>query len=692
MNDLIYIDIKHQVFWLSYEYLRMYNISENSFMNWSKRDVCKRKYIDGRAYINYDTIPVPSRSKLPNKEGMKVEYNRLHHSVMEERYYGYLQEATKSFRVGYWRNQILSRYPELNIEKLLEFAIRASVFEEVLRIDNTIRSRSKDHSALFYAFNRIYPNKGYTHRSRFCMAMEKARNEGILSVAVDTRALRKFEPRYKEDYQGLALALLSDPRAFDVTDCYDMFVEGCQYMKVEKTPSWDWFRLFWRKNKNIILPERDGKTMHEKEAANYAKIILALYSGDQWQMDGWDIPVYCKKRNEKGGWEYFVRYVLFVVMDAHSRKIIGFDVAESENTETILTSLDMAVRNTKTLPKELVADNHSWNKTKEAANLKEIAEKLGMIWTIDSNPRRKAILERTFRTLGDKHFKRYYGYLGQGIKSKIKNGITQQELKDFYSQPKNMPTFDQLCAQVWCIIQDYNDKVKKNLGESPNARYAKSEQPNSIQVDDPTRLKMFIRVSEHKISHGQIVIKRGMHTYEYQLPAKYSVEYNGKTVGVRYADFDLIYLYDIETDKCFCSVYRKLEIHGAIANQTETDTENLFKNSGRIKGINSQKRKKKESIYNEGNTINPNFIATANKQKTPKDVLKQVEHDNDLRSFMADKNINPETISDFPEVKSIYIDIPKKKEEKSPFWVENNEIRTITIEELAKAGNFHQSK
>ena len=173
------------------------------------------------------------------------------------------------------------------------------------------------------------------------------------------------------------------------------------------------------------MPSRQGKSAHDKETANYAKIIPALYSGDQWQMDGWDIPVYCKKRSEKGGVEYFVKYVLFVVMDVHSRKIIGFDVAESENTETILTALDMAVRNTKTLPNELVADNHSWNKTKEAASLKDITEKLGMIWTIDSNPRRKAILERAFRTLGDKHFKRYYGYLGQGIKSKMKNGTSR---------------------------------------------------------------------------------------------------------------------------------------------------------------------------------------------------------------------------------------------------------------------------
>jgi hypothetical protein len=255
-----------------------------------------------------------------------------------------------------------------------------------------------------------------------------------------------------------------------------------------------------------------------------------------------------------------------------------------------------------------------------------------------------------------------------------------------------MLTFDQVCALAGVVVFEYNRKVKKSLKESPDNRFAKSEQPNSIQVDDFTRLQMFIRVSEHKVSHGQIVIKRGMHTYEYQLPAKYSVEYNEKTVGVRYSDFDTVYLYDAETDRSICSVSRKLEIRGAIANQAETDTEKLFKNSIRIKGINSQKSKKKESIYNEGNTINPNFMESANAMKIPKDVLKQVKQDNDLRTFLTDKNVSSETISDFPAVKSLYVSEPAKKDEKSPFWVKNNEIRKITIEELAKATNFHQSE
>jgi hypothetical protein len=54
-------------------------------------------------------------------------------------------------------------------------------------------------------------------------------------------------------------------------------------------------------------------------------------------------------------------------------------------------------------------------------------------------------------------------------------------------------------------------------------------------------------------------------------------------------------------------------------------------------------------------------------KKSQKTCLKQVEPDSDLRTFLAGKNVNPETIPDLPEIRSIRIDVVKGKEEKSPF-------------------------
>ena len=669
MSNTIRIDVKHQVFWLSYEYLLKYGISEYVISKWSIRDVCKRTYIDGRAYINYDTIPEPSRAKLPSKEKIKREYNRYKTVDDENRFFGYLQEAHDGLRSAYWRNQIVEKYTGLSDMKMTEFARRASVIEEAVRIHNCGFRKSAGNTALYHAFNRIFPENGYKYMSGFNRSLDKAKKEGILSVAVDTRSLRKFETKYKEDYQAAAISILSDPRGFDVIDCYDRFKDACMYLKTENIPSWGWFRLNYKKHRSIIDPYRQGKAAYNRRNGNYAKLIQALHAGDQWQADGYTIPVFCKKLKANGGWEYFIRYTLFAVMDSHSRKIIGFEVAESENTTTILNGLEMAVRETSVLPAELVTDNHAWNKTGEAANLREITKKLGMIWTVSSNPRRKVILERAFKTLGDKHFKEYYGYLGQGIRSKVKNGIIPQEIKDQYSKPQNMLTYDQLCAIVVCVVKDYNNKFKKTLGV-PDERYTKSDQPNAIKVDVFKRAEIFTRELKYKVSNNQIVIKRGTDTYEYQLPAKHSDDYNGKTVGVRYSDLNEIYLYDSETGNPICKLERKsrMEIHAATVNQTEKDKENLFKHSGRIKGVNNKRERRKATIFDEGNTINPALIEHVNEMRIPKDVLKQVKQSADLQIMLREKNIYPETIQDLP-ASNVFQSAERKREKnkQSPF-------------------------
>lgn len=675
MNN-IHLDTKHQTIWLSYEYLRDKNIPEGSFMNWSKRNVCKRKCINGKAFINYDTIPTPTRSKLPTKEEIKAEYKREKLKKLEQIILARLKEAYSSHNVVKWRNEIVDSY-ELTLQKATEFARCAAVLEEMLAIEHD--SLGNILQTLFYAFDQIYPGK-YKRKNRLCMALKKAREEGVLSVAVDKRIYSKRPAKYGDLHKYWAEYLLSHNKGYEIVDAYSMLQEVCTKENVD-TPCFSWFKRYYYANKNRIDQNRAGKTAYDKDNANYAKIIPALYAGDQWSIDGWRLPVFCKRRNEDGGMDYFYRYTLFAVLDTYGRKIVGYRIAESEDTETILKGLETAVKETGILPHEIVADNHSFNKTKEAGNIKEEFDKLGVTWTVDSNPRRKAILERTFRILGDKYFKRQYGYIGQGIRSKIKTGITQQELKDIYNKPENLLTYDQIVALTVYIIDQYNKSIRRSLGESPNDRYAKSEQPHSTPIDLFTRMTLFNRKTEHQVRNGQITIKRGQHVYEYQLPAEYSVQYNGKTVGVCYSDFDNIYLFDLETEQGICSVPQKMAIHGAIANQTEKDKEALAKNAGRLKGVNSKKRKQRESLFDSANSINPDAYEAINKITTPKDILESIRRNYELRDKMYEHGTYLETVPALPVIDEM-LDTsmkPIKKENKHPFHVGNNEIKKITI-------------
>jgi len=672
----IYISSKR--IWLCHEYLLNIGVSEGTLNNWSVRGTCDRIYRDnGRVYVAYDTIPSATKAKLPNAEELYKERDQWFKDAYSNLINREIEQAYNCINIAKWRNIILKEY-DLPIEKAVEYGRKASVMEKIVELNRQWK-RAGTLEYIFKAYKRLYPDS-YSTKSRLCTAIKRAREEGILSVVVDKRMKNSgVSEKYGELHKKYAFAALGHAKGYTQPQAYEVFEELCEAYSLV-TPSYRWFQGYYYENRHLIDECAIGKSAWDKDNANYMKIIPALYVGDQWQMDGWRIPIYCKKRNEKGGTEYFVTYNLFAVLDAHSRRIIGYDIAESENTENILKGLERAVETTGILPYEIVADNHSFNKTKEAGNLKADTESLGVTWTIDSNPRRKAILERAFRTLGDKFFKKRYGYIGQGIKTKIKKGITQQELRDIYTKPDNFLTIEQIKLIVIEVIAAYNDTIRPSLQDTPNNRYAKSEQPNAIQIDMFERISLFNRKSEHKIRHGQIRIKRGQHEYEYQLPAEYSARYNGETVGVRYADFDEIYLYDLETNKPICSVTQKVGAHGALANQTDADKTLFIKNSGRMKGINSKRYKAKESIFSPQNTISPD--ANLNVLLSPKDAVEKVKQSQALRNEALNHGINADMVTPLPFVDEV-IDSsmkPRKpKENKHPFAPKNNEIRKISI-------------
>jgi hypothetical protein len=679
----IYLDSNGQAVWLSYEYLQSKEILRDTINKWSTRDICTRMYLNGRAYIKYDTIPEPTRAKLLTMEGIRAEYNR---KKIENTVYIFtkeLQAAYKSMQFPVYVREIQSNTEnsKLKDEQVREFARKACVIEHVLWLHQEYHRPNK-LEALFYAYSSIYPND-YSMKNRFCMMLKKAREEGILSVAIDKRIFRELAPKYTAVHIQLAEAFLSDSRNFSIRACHEKIVDACNELNMS-APSFWWVRDYYRANKQFIDTERFGKANHEKENGLYAKIIPAKNRNTQWQMDGWEIPIYGKRLNNKGGWEIYCKYVLVAVMDAHSRKMIGYCVAESENTAAILKALEIAVKNTGVLPFEIVADNHSFNKTKEAAHIKAAMDKIGVKWTVDSNPRRKAILERSFRTLGEMHFKDEYGYIGQGVRSKMKGGRMPQELIDEYTKNQSrFLTWEQITTITMRCILDYNAKEKPTTKQSPNQRYELSKDKCSYAVSEFTRMSLFCKQSEFKVQHGQITIKRGMYTYEYQIPSAYSTPYNGKTVGVLYHDFDEIYLFDLETNEPICSVKEKNEIHGAAGDQSETDTQNLYKNTGRMKGNQSKECKRKNAIDNGADTINPNAIDTINKIKTPKELVKTLEQNKELQKLVIEQDVNTAKVTDLPEISAIKYKRANIKDNanKSPFAPKNiAEIGKIVIE------------
>jgi len=283
---------------LSNIYLKNNGIDYEVVKKWRKRNVCKYTYISGRIYYDYDTIPEPTRKKLPEKCLLLFEARKEHESEKQQGYLNELLEAYGCINVGRWRNAVLTVSDCFTDRQLLEFARKASVFERILSIYSGNRG---DLEPLYNAYLQLYPDS-FSKKNRFCMAVRKAKKEGILSVAVNHSCLNRPERKYGDTHRYYAMFVLNHNKGYCVTDAYEKFAEACEKDKIQ-TPTFKWFWNFYQENKNVIDANRLGKSAWDKKCRNYASIIPALHAGDQWQMDGWRIPVYYKKANPGGGTE-----------------------------------------------------------------------------------------------------------------------------------------------------------------------------------------------------------------------------------------------------------------------------------------------------------------------------------------------------------------------------------------------------
>jgi len=207
-------------------------------------------------------------------------------------------------------------------------------------------------------------------------------------------------------------------------------------------------------------------------------------------------------------------------------------------------------------------------------------------------------------------------------------------------------------------------------------------------------MKLFSNRTEHMVRHGQITIRRGINSYEYQLPAQYSKIYNNQTVGVRHFDFkpnpdySIIYLYEKETDKPVCSVTQKVEIHGALANQTEKDWKDLNKNAGRMKGIAVQTTEWRDGVRAKAKHTyslrNYNDIhERVNKRNTSKDFIEVIRKSPELQSDVLEYGgFTINEVHSFPVIDETLgtLNPKKEKEKRHPFHKGDGTMEILTID------------
>lgn len=662
--------IKGDVY-LSYRALRLiYNVSNKTIECWKHRNIGERIYVNNIVYIKYDTIPSSTRRKLPSKDEILARDKVNKSDETTNLFFIRMEKARLNNFLQY-----LQMYRSLNLspDKVIEYARHHAVWAEILTISTEYKNRRFPLRNVWEAYCRLYPNRYAYNRMNPCI--NTCKNEGIQRLLVHQYNGTPPCNKYDEVYTYWVAELLRSGKKYSRAHIHKIVCELARE-NGRKEPSLSSIKNWVRELMPVVYADRYGNDAHNYGKLPYASMERATQANLQWQIDGWDLPFYM---------EGFGRLTLFWVIDAHSGKVIGYQIAPSESTETILKGLESAVENTGVLPLEIVSDNHSFNKTAEAGYFKETLEKMaGTKWTVSSNPRRKSLVERSFKTFGEKYCKEMPGYIGEGVRTKNPDGRTSQELMDKYQKAGNWLTEEQIKMIAIKCITEYNN-TKGTDGMTRNERYEANKCEHPVQVDLINRLQLFTRTAKYKISRGQINIVREGVKYEFQLRADLFNQWNDKEVNVRYVNFDEIYLFNADTDQYITTVPRKQKIHGALADQTEEDKEKQFKHKGRLSGIKAGNKRTFESIAKTAYSKDKDAAYSINPKLNDKDLIKDFERDGELRRELERQGVQLECVTSFPKVKEVKTYDPEEADRKavkrreSPMLATEKEIREFDI-------------
>jgi transposase InsO family protein len=231
-------------------------------------------------------------------------------------------------------------------------------------------------------------------------------------------------------------------------------------------------------------------------------------NGTLWQMDGsrLQIPYLGENNTPK-----FL--VLFVVMDVHSRRIIGFSFGKSENHKMVLEAISKAVEMTRYVPRELLRDN---GKCFEHKNYKFLEEYLNFLGCYVRKhkvglARDKAHVERFFSTLQTTVLNEIEGYIGEGVKSRREEGRPAKKVIQKYLNKGTLRTRTALEKLIPTLIEKYNNQVLSEK-HAPNVRFKIAEKdPFSTDVSKHEFALMFWKHTTVQVKNSMILLTEGKH-------------------------------------------------------------------------------------------------------------------------------------------------------------------------------------
>jgi hypothetical protein len=560
----------HGTVLVEYQFLYQKGISYNTINDWKIEGRHKR---NSKCFYDYALIPTRTRSKLPTEKDLIALFIDI--KTNEK-----VQKVKKHLENAYYKGFVSfkSKFSDYDLcqEKLLQTACKYALWNLIICLDT---SKKGELQTLFLAYNELAKENSYSDTKSFKNAINKAKND-LVSFCLPKNLGNQNAKFTNELYEFMiqAIATVGSPK-----DAPAITAIANEIFKEHGKPevSVSWVKNWIRENEKHFNSERFGQIKANKDK-HYVSFLDVPYPNNQWQMDGYTIPMYYKAI-DKNGKSSFKKLWLIAIKDSCSKKIMGYAIDTSENTEAILKALNMAIKQHQCIAFELVTDNHSSNETQLLIDFKAKCEVNKVKFTVTSNPQHKNQIERFFKSFEHDFLRFEYGNFGEGVKSKSKTAHISPELGSEYIKSDNCFTKEQIIKTVVTAIERYNSTPQKH-GKSPIQLYDELEKPNQYKMDDFERLRLLEPTLEYTVTRKQIDIKRGARHYEFSM-IDYPKYWDKKVEVITGNDYESIYVIDKDKGTLIAELWQKEKIHPDLASQTPRDKELLAGNARNHKKV-----------------------------------------------------------------------------------------------------------
>jgi hypothetical protein len=214
-------------------------------------------------------------------------------------------------------------------------------------------------------------------------------------------------------------------------------------------------------------------------------------------------------------------------------------------------------------------------------------------WRINetNNPRDNNYVERCFGVIQESYCKKHDGYLGDGIKSRNRNGRSSSEEISKSLKNKNLRTRDELINLIETIISEYNEsKQRKALVKKDEyeLQLQGKRKIDPIPLNPINYATLFWTSRELTISKGMVSFSLNKQTHNYNIyNENVIINYSGSKVKLRYNESDLstVMLFELNSDKYICTLDRYQPIPKAVSERSKKESQMLSKHCTKNKEL-----------------------------------------------------------------------------------------------------------